>query len=61
MKYLLMRFLSHHGSEPICTINDIGVYGKQTLPIFRRPISRSRKSRDCFGGNGLKSRFSPGG
>lgn len=28
VKYLLLRFLTHHGSEPVCTINDIAVYGK---------------------------------
>lgn len=28
MKYLLFRFLTHHGSEPVCTVNDIAIYGK---------------------------------
>jgi len=28
VKYLLFRFLTRHGSEPVCTVNDIAIYGK---------------------------------
>ena len=27
LRYLLIRFLSHHGGEKVCAINEIGVYG----------------------------------
>lgn len=28
MRYLLLRFLSQHGAEPVCAVNGISVYGK---------------------------------
>ncbi len=27
VRYLLVRFLTHHGSESVCAINELGVYG----------------------------------
>lgn len=28
VRYLLFRFLTHHGTEPVCALNGIAVYGK---------------------------------
>ncbi len=30
VRFLLFRFLTHHGSEPVCAINGINVFGKET-------------------------------
>ena len=28
VKYIQLHFLTHHGSEPVCALNDVRVYGK---------------------------------
>ncbi len=30
-KYLQLRFLTHYGSEPVCALNDVRVYGKSAV------------------------------
>jgi Sad1 / UNC-like C-terminal len=31
VKYLLIRFLTHYGNEPVCAINDLRVFGKSAV------------------------------
>ena len=28
VKYIQLHFLTHHGTEPVCALNDVRVFGK---------------------------------
>lgn len=39
LKYLQFHFISHHGSEPICALNDILVFGKSAAEDLEDQLS----------------------
>lgn len=34
VRYLLVRFLSHYGSEPVCAVNGIAIYGEEEYQVL---------------------------
>ena len=39
LKYLQFHFISHHGSEPICALNDVLVFGKSAAEDLEDQLS----------------------
>jgi len=39
LKYLQFRFLTHHGSEPMCALNDVLVFGKSAAEDLEDQLS----------------------
>lgn len=58
VRYVLIRFLSHHGGEKICAINEIGVYGVSVAAELEAQLAMeddileidSEASEDAVGG-----------
>lgn len=51
VRYMLLRFVSHHGSEPVCALNAFSVFGE--LGSGHRP---SNPSMSCGSAKGRKAR-----
>lgn len=45
-KYVQLRLLTHYGSEPVCTLNDVGVYGKSAAEDLEDRLALEAASDD---------------
>ena len=49
-KYVQLRLLTHYGSEPVCTLNDVRVYGKSAAEDLEDRLAmevRALSNSDC--------------
>ena len=53
VRYLLIRFLSHHGGEKVCAINEIGVYGVSAAAELEAQLAELEEDEFAIGGAGV--------